>query len=107
MKILLDTHILLWAAIDELPLKAEQYVNDKSNQLIFSSASIWEVVIKSELNRKNFNVDPSVLYTGLINAGYEELPITNRHILMLKTIPNLHKDSFDRMLLAQSACFAS
>ena len=103
MKILIDTHILLWAAADELPPEAARYVEDTANTLLFSPASIWEVVIKRGLGRKDFSVDPASLYSGLLSAGYQELPITGRHTLLISNLLPLHKDPFDRILLAQAA----
>ena len=103
MKILLDTHLLIWAAAGKLPHKAIPYFNDMANVLVFSSASIWEIVIKSDLGRKDFSVDPTAFYSCLIGAGYEELPITSLHSLLVRTLPMLHKDPFDRILLAQAA----
>ena len=103
MNLLLDTHILLWAAADELPEEAARYVEDMNNTLFFSSASIWEIVIKNGLGRNDFVVDPPSLYKGLIDAGYKELSITGRHTLLISTLPLLHKDPFDRLLIAQSA----
>ena len=103
MRLLLDTHILIWSALNKLPSTAAQYITDRSNTLIFSSASIWEVVIKSALNQPDFKIDPTMLYKGLIRAGYEELPVISRHTLFVATLPPLHKDPFDRILLAQAA----
>ena len=103
MKLLVDTHILLWAASGELPPEAARYILDMENTLFFSPASIWEVVIKRGLGREDFVVDPASLYSGLIGAGYQELPITGRHTLLISNLPPLHKDPFDRILLAQSA----
>ena len=103
MKILLDTHLLLWAAADELPPQAERFIEDRANTLIFSTASIWEVVIKHGLGRQDFIVDPASLYGGLLGAGYQELPVLGRHTLLVSTLPPLHKDPFDRILLAQAA----
>jgi PIN domain nuclease of toxin-antitoxin system len=103
MKILLDTHILLWAANGELPYEAAQYINDETNKLLFSPVSLWEVVIKRGLDRTDFIVDPASLYSGLLSAGYEELPVIGRHTLLVATLPHLHKDPFDRILLAQAA----
>jgi len=103
MKLLLDTSILLWLAADLLPQSAEVHVLDESNELYFSPASIWEIVIKRGLNRPDFEVDPSLLCSGLIDNGYEQLPITSRHVLLTGDLPPLHKDPFDRLLLAQSA----
>jgi len=103
MKILLDTHILLWAAAGELPPEAARYIEDTNNTLLFSSASIWEIVIKRNLNRPDFVVDPASLYSGLLSAGYQELAVTGKHTLLVGALPPLHKDPFDRILLAQAA----
>ena len=102
MKILLDTHLLLWAASGELPPKAILHIEDTANILLFSSASIWEIVIKNGLGRKDFLVEPTLLYRGLLSAGYQELPVTSRHTLLVSTLAPHHKDPFDRILLAQS-----
>jgi len=102
MKILLDTHILLWVAADTLPPGASEYILDESNTLLFSSASIWEVVIKNGLGRADFVVDPALLLTGLLGNGYRQLYITARHALLIGSLPMHHKDPFDRILLAQS-----
>lgn len=103
MKILLDTHILLWAAVDKLPLKALHYIEDRTNTLLFSPVSIWEIILKRELCRADFIIDPASLYNGLLNAGYEELSVTGRHTLLVGALPMLHNDPFDRILLAQAA----
>ena len=103
MKILLDTNLLIWAAADELPSEAIPYIEDEKNTLLFSSASIWEVVIKHGLGRTDFIIDPASLYSGLLSAGYQELSITARHTLLVSNLSKLHKDPFDRILLAQSA----
>ena len=103
MRLLIDTHILLWSASGELPHDAARYILNMENTLLFSPASIWEVVIKCGLGREDFVVDPASLYSGLLDAGYQELPITGRHTLLVSNLPPLHKDPFDRILLAQSA----
>ncbi len=102
MKLLLDTHMLLWAAAGNLPKEAETLVVDAGNTLYFSPASIWEIGIKKSLGRSDFKVDPEVLRRGLVDNGYLELPITSRHALAVNDLPPLHKDPFDRMLLAQA-----
>ena len=102
MKLLLDTRVLLWSAAGKLPPNAEKYVIEKSNQLYFSPASIWEIVIKKNLNRADFRVDPYMLYNGLLDNGYEEIPITTKHTLTVSTLPDIHKDPFDRIMLAQA-----
>ena len=102
MNLLLDTHILLWAANGSLPEKAEEIISNLDNRLFFSSSAIWEVSIKNELGRADFKVDPLSLYQGLIASGYEELPVTGRHTLVLSSLPQIHKDPFDRIMLAQA-----
>ena len=102
MKYLLDTHILLWAAAGKLPQRAMKYIEDDSNELYFSSVSIWEVVIKRHLNRKDFEIQPVLFCRGLHSAGYIELPVTSKHVLTVEKLPTLHKDPFDRLLLAQA-----
>ncbi|MCL2634429.1 MAG: type II toxin-antitoxin system VapC family toxin [Oscillospiraceae bacterium] len=105
MKILLDTHIMVWLATDRLSQKAPKsigYIEDKSNLLLFSSAVIWEVAVKRSKGREDFIIDPFILYNGLLNAGYEELPITGRHTLLISSLPPIHKDPFDRIMLAQA-----
>ena len=102
MKLLLDTHMLLWAAAGTLPKKAESLVGDANNTLYFSSASIWEIGIKKGLGREDFRVDPEVLRRGLLDNQYNELCITSLHALAVNDLPMLHKDPFDRMLLAQA-----
>jgi PIN domain nuclease of toxin-antitoxin system len=102
MKLLIDTHLLLWAAADMLPKKATPYFTNKKNDLFFSSASIWEVIIKKTLNRPDFQIEPSELYWGLLNNGYTELGISCRHALIVADLPHIHKDPFDRILAAQA-----
>ena len=102
MKLLLDTHILLWAAAGTLPKDAEKMVINGDNTLFFSPASIWEIGIKKNLARSDFKVNPEVLRRGLLDNQYQELPITSLHALAVNELPQIHKDPFDRMLLAQA-----
>jgi PIN domain nuclease of toxin-antitoxin system len=104
MKLLLDTHLLLWAAGDpgQLPAAALALIDDPANALIFSAASLWEIVIKRRLGRKDFRVDPRLLRRGLLDNGYLELPVSSEHTLAIDTLPDLHKDPFDRILVAQA-----
>lgn len=104
MNLLLDTHLLLWAAAEpeRLSQNAVKLINDPKNTLFFSAASIWEVVIKNSLNRPDFKVDPYLLRRGLIENGYLELSITVQHTLAVGHLPELHKDPFDRILVAQA-----
>jgi len=102
--ILLDTHLLLWAAAggEQLSDDVIQRLEDDKTQPLFSAASIWEVVIKSGLGRKDFNVDAALLRRGLLDNGYQELPITSAHALAVGRLPDLHRDPFDRILAAQA-----
>jgi len=104
MRVLLDTHLLLWAAgsPQRLPKAARSMLRDPETSLVFSAASIWEIVIKSGLGRPDFTVEPQRLRQGLLTHGYEELPVTGEHALALRTVPPLHKDPFDRILFAQA-----
>jgi PIN domain nuclease of toxin-antitoxin system len=104
VKLLLDTHILLWAAAGTLPEKAESIVVDVDNELYFSPVSLWEIGIKNSLGRSGFRIDPAVLQRGLLDNHYQELPVTGLHALAVNDLPMLHKDPFDRMLLAQAKC---
>jgi PIN domain nuclease of toxin-antitoxin system len=104
MRLLLDTHLLLWAAgtPERLSESAMALVEDPQNVLIFSAASLWEITIKRTLGRGDFQVDPRLLRRGLVDAGYEELAITGAHALAVDDLPSLHCDPFDRMLVAQA-----
>jgi len=102
MRLLIDTHLLLWAANDTLPKQAIPFFTDKDNELFFSSANIWEVVIKKGLDRSDFQINPNDLYCGLVNNGYNELTVTSHHTLLVAHLPPFHKDPFDRILVAQA-----
>lgn len=104
MNLLLDTHLLLWAAGRDrmMSQKATEFIEDLDNTLWFSAASIWEVAIKRGLDRPDFRTDPSVLRAGLLSNGYSELAISSRHTVGVLDLPSLHGDPFDRILLAQS-----
>ena len=104
MKLLLDTHLLIWAAdgIERVPPNLRTVMTDPENQLLFSVVSLWEIAIKNGLNRPDFQVNASMLRRGLIDNGYIELPILSEHVLAVDTLPALHKDPFDRLLIAQA-----
>ena len=104
MKFLLDTHLLLWAAHapERLSANALAIFNDASHELLFSAASIWEVAIKTSLGRDDFQVDVRLFRRGLLDNGYQELPVSSAHAVCLDALPDLHKDPFDRMLVAQA-----
>ena len=104
MTLLLDTHLLLWAAGDpgQLSSKAQDLLSDPATELMFSTASIWEIVIKNALGRDDFSVDPRQLRDGLIQNDYSELEIRSEHALAVGSLPPIHKDPFDRILIAQA-----
>ena len=104
MNYLLDTHLLVWSALDngKLSAVARKLIADKSNTLYCSAASLWEVAIKSALRRPDFPVDASSLRAGLLANGYRELPVEGRHVMAYRDLPTVHRDPFDRLLVAQA-----
>ncbi len=109
MKLLLDTHLLLWAANPDggsagaMPSAAAALIDDEQNLLHFSAASIWEVAIKSARGRADFAVDPHLLRRGLLDNDYVEIVVTSEHAAAVSSLPPIHKDPFDRLLAAQAS----
>lgn len=102
MKYLLDTHILLWSIQNHARLskKAKDIILNPHHQIVFSTVNIWEVAIKYQ---KGGNVlEPNFFYHALLERRYQELIINTHHALMTKELPNIHKDHFDRILIAQA-----
>jgi PIN domain nuclease of toxin-antitoxin system len=104
MRLLLDTHLLLWSAAEPelIPRRARQLIGDPENEVLFSSASLWEVAIKQRRGRPDFTVDARLLRRNLLNSDYGELPVTGEHAVAARDLPLLHRDPFDRLLVAQS-----
>ena len=104
MKLLLDTRILLWAvgAPERLSSRAFAMIDDPDAELMVSAASLWEVAVKAGLGREDFQVDPAILRRGLLEHGYTELPISGAHATAVARLPHIHKDPFDRILVAQA-----
>jgi len=104
MRLLLDTHLLLWAAgpLARLSAQARHLIDDPENELSFSVASIWEVAIKLGRGRDDFRVDPRLLRRSLLDNDYRELDVTGEHAVAVTNLPPLHRDPFDRILVAQS-----
>jgi PIN domain nuclease of toxin-antitoxin system len=104
LKLLLDTQLLLWAAgqPERLSAAARRQIKNPKNELLFSAASLWEIAIKNSLGREDFRVEPRLLRRGLLDNDYTELPVTSQHAVNIDGLPPLHKDPFDRMLLAQA-----
>jgi PIN domain nuclease of toxin-antitoxin system len=104
VRLLIDTHLLLWAvgSSRRLPDEARSVILDAANEVFFSAASVWEVAIKSSLRRRDFNVNPTMLLRALARSGFSELPVTAAHAARVATLPTIHRDPFDRLLVAQS-----
>ena len=104
MRILLDTHILLWVAgaPDRLSTDARALIENPTTDLIFSAASLWEIAIKNKLERADFSIDPRLLRRKLLENSYTELAITGAHTVAVDLLPPIHKDPFDRILVAQA-----
>ena len=104
MRILLDTHVLLWAVgeSDRLPEAARKWLEDSNNEVFFSAASLWEIAIKASLGREDFQVDPAQILEVMPETGFSELPVKAQHAVEVSRLPMIHKDPFDRLLVAQS-----
>lgn len=104
MTFLLDTHVLLWAAgqPERLSRALRSLLRNPQNELVFSAASLWEIAIKSQLGRDDLQVNARLLRRGLLDNGYRELPVTSEHAVAIDGLPPIHKDPFDRLLIAQS-----
>ncbi|GGH00694.1 type II toxin-antitoxin system VapC family toxin [Silvibacterium dinghuense] len=104
MKLLLDTHLVLWATISQsrLPASARRLILDPSHQPYFSAVNLWEIAIKNSLLREDFHVDTRRLRQSLLKSGYKELSVTSEHAIAVEELPLLHRDPFDRILIAQA-----
>ena len=104
MKLLLDTHVLLWAGslTGRLKSAARRLLNDPENDLVFSAASLWELVVKNAIGRDTFRLDVRAFRRTLVDNGYTELQITCEHALAVGSLPPIHRDPFDRLLVAQA-----
>src|SRR5437660_10022718 len=105
MKLLLDTHLLLWAAGEprRLSKRARTLINDPDNELLFSAASLWEVAIKRGLGRVDCSVDARLLLRGLLDNGYSELRIISDHVVATESLLLVHTECYDRDCVAQRA----
>jgi PIN domain nuclease of toxin-antitoxin system len=106
MRLLLDTHILLWALSEpsKLSRAARQSLLDPANVVLFSAASIWEIAIKSQLRRSDFAADPDEVTRAAEASGFDELPVRAQHAALTGRLPAHHRDPFDRLLIAQALC---
>ena len=103
MRLLLDTHVYLWWLRDDrkLSARARKSIAD-ADEIFVSSVSIWEASIKSALGKLHVDVD--ALVTGIAISGFQELSMTAKHAARITTLPRIHRDPFDRMLIAQALC---
>ena len=104
MKLLLDTHILLWTIAESrrLSVAGRSLIGDPDHELAFSAASLWEIAIKTARGRDGFHVDPGLLRRRLFDNDYAELAISGAHVVAAASLPSIHKDPFDRTLVAQA-----
>jgi PIN domain nuclease of toxin-antitoxin system len=104
MKFLVDTQVALWAFFEQrrLSAPARTILEDRGNSLVFSTAILWEIAIKRALGKKGFQFDPRLLRRALLDDGYQELPVLGQHAVEVDTLPPIHKDPFDRILIAQA-----
>jgi len=104
VRLLLDTHILIWSVHDSshLSANAKSLILDTNNDLFFSAASLWEIAIKTALGRGNFQVDVKRLRSALLAEGNVEIKVLGSHSIALSGLPPIHKDPFDSMLVAQA-----
>lgn len=104
MKLLLDTHVLLWALGDvkRLPPAVKREIEDPDNEVLFSAASIWEITIKAIQGRSDFGIDPVLIDREARTAGFTELAISAGHALAVRGLRPHHRDPFDRLLIAQA-----
>jgi len=104
VRLLLDTHILLWAAgePERLSEAASSLIENADNEIVFSAVSLWEIAIKTGRGRDDFRIDAGLFRRNLFDNGYAELAMTGVHAAAVANLPPLHKDPFDRMLVAQA-----
>lgn len=104
MRVLLDTHLLLWAlgTPSKLPAAARKAILDPANEVLFSAASVWEIAIKAGIGRTNFAADAEEVARSALESGIDELPIHAQHAAFTARLPWHHRDPFDRLLVAQA-----
>ena len=104
MRVLLDTHVLLWALAEPRRLDAETRgtIESSDTEVLFSVASIWEIAIKSSLGRAGFAFDPAEIARAALDTGFAELPVRANAAAFVVRLPRLHRDPFDRVLVAQA-----
>jgi PIN domain nuclease of toxin-antitoxin system len=106
VRILLDTHIALWAITDSprMPRRARELVVDPANDIVVSAASVWEIAIKYSLGRGSMPVSGNDALSYFREAGYRLAPVSAEQAAFVETLPPIHADPFDRILVAQALC---
>ena len=104
MRLLVDTHVLLWAAAEpgRVPPPFRERIESPDNEVLFSAVSIWEIAIKQQIGRLSPDVTPEELAEAAVEMGFEELPVTAAHAAGVRRLPLHHRDPFDRLLVAQA-----
>ena len=104
MRLLLDTHLLLWALAepDRLDATTKAVLEDASNEVLFSAASLWEIAIKAALGRFDFAFDPQQILRAALDTGFVELPVRSEAAALVAKLQPHHRDPFDRLLIAQA-----
>lgn len=104
MRLLLDTHVLLWALIEPKRLSPEFRIvlENPDHEVLFSAASVWEISIKAAVGRADFRVAPATIVEAARATGFVELPVRAAAALKVAALPHHHRDPFDRLLVAQA-----
>ncbi|MCL4146349.1 UNVERIFIED_CONTAM: hypothetical protein GTU68_054467 [Idotea baltica] len=104
MRLMLDTHFLIWSVREKerISERLAARLTDPENTLVFSVVSLWEIAIKHGRGRPDFHFDPVVVRPGLLAQGYEEQPITGPQVIATASLPDIHRDPFDRLLVTQA-----
>ena len=103
-RFLVDTQLLLWNVYGsrKLPVRVARLFRDGRHQFFYSAASLWEIAIKAGRGREDFVADTAAIRDALEENGFHELPVAAQHAVAVSTLPPIHSDPFDRMLVAQS-----
>lgn len=104
MRLLLDTHLLLWSLAEPMRLDASMRsaLEEPDNEVLFSAASLWEIAIKAGLGRPDFAFNPKQIFQALLETGFVELPVRSEAAILVADLPPHHRDPFDRLLVAQA-----
>jgi PIN domain nuclease of toxin-antitoxin system len=104
MRVLTDTHVLLWALLEPRRLSPgwRTVLESPEHKIYFSAVSIWEIAIKRALDRPDFTAEPGPVRSAALDTGFEELSVSGLHATAVRHLPDHHRDPFDRLLIAQA-----